>query len=74
MIFLTSRLYGGIKYEGEARKFILKDKFKCPSTNISFSTPNLNSPKLNVFYEEATLGITWRLFYSDGAYWGRCLY
>jgi hypothetical protein len=53
------------EYEGEARKFIKKDIFTCPSTGVSFKAPDLNTKKLQVAYQEATPGITWQLMFAE---------
>ncbi|MCH2174343.1 MAG: hypothetical protein MK193_01300 [Lentisphaeria bacterium] len=54
-----------IEYEGDARKFILNNEFNCPSTQLKFKSPDLNTTKLRVGFQEVTPGITWQLIFLE---------
>lgn len=52
-------------YKGDGAKYITDDVFKCPTTGLSFSAPNLNTDKLEVKFRETTPGITWDLMFAE---------
>ena len=62
--FITLPLFA-IEYVGETRKFIQDNVFICPSTQIEFSIPDLNTGTLQVHYEEMNPGITWQLMFVE---------
>lgn len=62
-LFTTSLF--ATEYTGEARKFIEKNVFTCPSTGVNFKSPDLGTSTLQVQYEEVTPGITWQLVFAE---------
>jgi len=65
VLMLISVSATAAEYKGEARKFIEKDVFTCPSTGITFNSPDLNAKKLQVAYQEIAPGISWQLMFSE---------
>lgn len=61
---LSASIASATEYEGEAKKYIAADVFKCPGTEQTFRVPKLDGKKISVRYREAAPGITWELMFA----------